>query len=319
MHWFVKHSVSQRSTWTVFLLVVALLAGCTAAMSTNTPAEAPKSLRTPTVDALLAALRAENAAQIAQITDLRRQVQTLQAAIADRDEQLAAAQSELDTLRFGAERLLAQSEAALRDGDLEEARRLAALLDKEHPFTAEASRAAEIVTQLEAVAAAKEADEQARIAAATAKMKVNTDEVRSITFYSDASTNRASLSDQVYLYIGKNSDKVWLRLYVQYFGDEWLFVNRFTIKAGDQVFEIRPGYSEFQRDNSAYSVWEWYDGAVTRKEIEMIQALIAADDPVVRFNGQTYYSDYVVTNTERQAMQNVLDAFVALGGDLANP
>jgi hypothetical protein len=45
----------------------------------------------------------------------------------------------------------------------------------------------------------------------------------------------------------------------------------------------------------------------------------AGDQTVVRFNGDTYYSDYVITAAEKKAVQNVLDAFVALGGDLDNP
>jgi len=181
------------------------------------------------------------------------------------------------------------------------------------------ARAAEIVTQIEKSLADKAAAEKARLAAATGKMRVEKDDVRGIAFYQDKTTPKPILTTSFYAYIGQKDKRTWLRMYIQYHGDEWLFVRSFTIKAGDQNYEISPSYDEFKRDNGAYNVWEWYDGAVERKDVEMIKGIIADPKPVIRFHGENYYSDYTVTAAERKALQNVLDAFVALGGDLNNP
>ena len=66
-------------------------------------------------------------------------------------------------------------------------------------------------------------------------------------------------------------------------------------------------------------IWEWYDGAVERRDVKMVQAVIAASKVTLRYNGKQYYDDREITTAEKQALQNVLDAFVALGGNLDNP
>jgi PBP1b-binding outer membrane lipoprotein LpoB len=272
-----------------------------------------------TAEAQTKAQQDEIASLNQKLVDAKVEIQAKESARAATDKQLAATQAELDDVKFAAERLQAQTEAALQKEDLKEAQRVADLLADKHPGTKEAKRAAEIVTLIEKAIANKAAAEQARIVAATGKMKAKTDDIRAVTFYKDKTTADASLSSQFHTYIGQKDKRVWLRLFIQFYGKEWLFVRSFTVKAGSQVYDITPRYDEFERDNSAYSVWEWYDGAVTSKEIQIIKAVIAADKPVVRFNGQTYYSDYTITAAEQKALQNVLDVFVALGGDLDSP
>ena len=180
---------------------------------------------------------------------------------------------------------------------------------------------AEIVSthQIEKSLADKAEKEKKRLAAAAAKMRSETDAVKGVTFYTDKSTPNPVMNNAFYAYIGKKDDRLWLRLYVQFHGDEWLFVRDMVIKSGDKTWNITPDFNEWKRDNSASSVWEWYDGPVGRTEIEMLKAIAAGDQSMVRFNGDTYYSDYVITAAEKKAVQNVLDAFVALGGDLDNP
>lgn len=91
------------------------------------------------------------------------------------------------------------------------------------------------------------------------------------------------------------------------------------IKADDQRFDIDPDYSDVERDNGSGAIWEWYDYAAERSDVKLVQAVIASKKTILRYNGQQYYSDREITAAEKQALQNVLDAFVALGGDLENP
>ena len=268
----------------------------------------------------------ENEDLTQDLADAQDQVQAKESALADAQRQLAdiqkqltTTQAELDDVKFAAERLATQAEAALQKEDLKEAQRVADLLREKHSGTKEAARAAEIVTQIEKSLADKAEKEKKRLAAAAAKMRSETDAVKGVTFYTDKSTPNPVMNNAFYAYIGKKDDRLWLRLYVQFHGDEWLFVRDMVIKSGDKTWNITPDFNEWKHDNSASSVWEWYDGPVGRTEIEMLKAIAAGDQSMVRFNGDTYYSDYVITAAEKKAVQNVLDAFVALGGDLDNP
>jgi hypothetical protein len=193
------------------------------------------------------------------------------------------------------------------------------LLSEKHPGGSQAARAAEIVTQIERGLADQAAADEARIATATAKMRSQPDEVRGITFYSDKATTEYDDINSFHLYIGKSASRVWLRLRIQYAADDWLFVESFVIKADDQRFDITPDYFDIERDNGYGGIWEWYDGAVERRDVKMVQAVIAASKVTLRYNGKQYYDDREITTAEKQALQNVLDAFVALGGNLDNP
>jgi hypothetical protein len=73
------------------------------------------------------------------------------------------------------------------------------------------------------------------------------------------------------------------------------------------------------KKESYTTIWEWYDKVVTGSDMQMIQAIANSKKTVIRFEGDTYSKDWEVPSSTKRAMQNVLDAFVALGGDLNNP
>lgn len=233
--------------------------------------------------------------------------------------QLSEAKTELEEVKFAAANLLNEAEVALRKQDVQEAQRVARLLDERYPGSPEAIRATEIVTLIEKAIAEKVAAEQERIAEATKKMRSETDTVRGITFYEDKTTTQYTNANSFHLYIGKNENRIWMRLRIQYTDDDWLFIENFVIKADDQRYNILATYSDIERDNASGSVWEWYDGPVELSDIAMVKAIIAAKSATLRYNGQQYYFDREITAAEKQALQNVLDAFVALGGDLSKP
>ncbi|ARC79604.1 hypothetical protein AXW93_12340 [Pseudomonas aeruginosa] len=101
-----------------------------------------------------------------------------------------------------------------------------------------------------------------------------------------------------------------LRLKFQYYDDDWLFVRGLTIKADDKVFTL-PGV-EFKRDNGSGSIWEWSDEPVS--DFAMLDAVLAAKKVIIRFEGQQYYSDFVLPNAQKVAMKEVLLAWERYGG-----
>ena len=272
------------------------------------------------------AQKAENESLNQKLTEAQAQIAAKETAVADAEKQLsdaqkelASTQQELDEVKFAADRLLTQAETALQKNDLKEAQRVASLLAEKHADTPQAARAAEIVALIEKAISEQAAAEKARIAAATAKMRTETDDVRGITFYKDKTTTEYTDANSFHLYIGKTASEVVLRYRIQYKGDEWLFIENYVIKADDQRFDIAPDYFDVERDNGYGGIWEWYDARMQPSDVRMVQAIIASKTTTLRYNGKQYYSDRQITAAEKKAMQNVLDAFVALGGDLDNP
>lgn len=254
-----------------------------------------------------------------ELKETKATLKSVQAELDETKKELSETIAELDEVKFGADNLLNEAESALKRLDLAKSQRVAAELNERYPDSAQAIRAAEIVALVENGIAEKEAAEAERIATATSKMRSDTDEVRDVTFYKDKSTPQYYDVNSFHLYIGKKGNNVWLRLRIQYTGDDWLFIEKYTIRADDQRFDIDADYFDIERDNGFGAVWEWYDGLVDKRMISIIQAIIDSEKTVLRYEGKQYYSDRTITATEKQALQNVLDAFVALGGDLNNP
>jgi len=238
------------------------------------------------------------------------------------ESQVASLRAELEDVKFGAARLLEQAKAASAAENDGEAKRLLAELIKRHPTSAESRQAAALLALVDARIAAAEQlrkleqekkAEEVRVAQerATRNMKKSTDEIRGITWVSHRET--PSLGKHLAVYFGteKNSASTYpLRMKLQYYGDDWLFVRSVTMKADDKVYEL--GKLEFQRDNSGGSIWEWIDVPVT--DYPMLDHLMTAKRVVIRFNGDKYYDDFTLPARQQAQMREVSATWKGMGG-----
>ncbi|MNS62382.1 hypothetical protein D3C72_954410 [compost metagenome] len=242
---------------------------------------------------------------------------------------LEATKRELDDLKFGASRLYQLAKSDLEQGEPESAIRNAKALLEKHPATAEAKQATLIVSTAQAQlkkqeeakrlaedkakreAEAKKKAEQARLAQALSSMRKKHDDIKGITWYTDKSTPKYySERSDFHLYIGKNNhSKPWLRMVIQYTNDDWLFIQRYIIKADGQTFEITPEpFKGVERDNGGGDIWEWYDISAGDRELEIAKAIANSKKAVIRYDGKQYYNDRTISTREKQAIKNVLAA-----------
>lgn len=152
---------------------------------------------------------------------------------------------------------------------------------------------------------------------ALAKLRKERDDIKNVTYYHDKNTPREVNSrSEMYLYfIEQGGRPVTLRLVIQYVAEDWLFIERFYIKADNHTFTIEPA-SQFavERDNGEGKIWEWFDAVVDSDDYRMLQALIASKSATLRYQGKQYYMDRALSPAERQRLGNVLTAFEAMGG-----
>lgn len=231
---------------------------------------------------------------------------------------------EIEELRFGSSRLLAQGVKYFEDGKFELAKNTFETLLNKHPSSNEAKDAKTYIDRAnlelkklkELEASKREREEQekkARIANATKRMSKKYDELEGITWYTDSSTHAFHTS--FHLYFGqRKSDTPWLRLKIRYYADDWLFIDSFFVVADGQRFE-KP-LAKFERDHGSGSIWEWYDENVSVSDMAMIKAIIRSKKATIRFTGNQYHKDHVITAQEKKSLQNVIDAFEALGGKI---
>lgn len=147
---------------------------------------------------------------------------------------------------------------------------------------------------------------------AAGKMVTMVDSVEKITWYRDKATPKIPLRSIAFLYMGRKTAAPWLQFKVQYWGDNWLFVEKAVfVVDGEKRGEVA---GRWERDNGSGSVWEQLDTAVSSSNLPTIKRLAEAKSLLIRFEGRKYYKDFKVPAADIVAMRNVLAAFDEMGG-----
>ena len=124
------------------------------------------------------------------------------------------------------------------------------------------------------------------------------------------------VSEIVYLYFGKDDNSIKpLRLRVQYYADEWLFISNVIFNIDGKVFRFIPTKVERDSGNGGM-IWEWIDEPIQdESDKELIYALVNAKSAKMKFNGSQYYKIRAISNAQLTSMRKTLELFNALGGN----
>ncbi len=230
---------------------------------------------------------------------------------------LSTLEKKLDEIQFGADRLLLNSKNLFEKKDYQGAMEKLEILIQKHPLSNQAKEGESLRLKIDKILSSikkeNELAEKKRLATALANMRSSYDKVAKITFYNDKSTPNYLNYNSFHFYIGKkDSGDPWLVLKIQYTADDWLFIDKYIISTDKGNFEITPAYGEVKRDNGYGDIWEWYDDVNGDKYVNIAQAIIASKKPIIRYSGKDYFKDRTITEREKKALKNVLDAFDVL-------
>ncbi|HOT75383.1 MAG TPA: hypothetical protein PK467_06340 [Candidatus Wallbacteria bacterium] len=149
------------------------------------------------------------------------------------------------------------------------------------------------------------------------KMRTETDDVADMTRYTDKSTTAYNNVESFHLTLikPKELEKPLLYLKIQRRGSEYLGIQSYTIKADENKFEITLGWNDLKSDFNYGAASENYTMHVNNSNIDMIKSLAGAKKIIIRYHGRQFYDDRTVSAKEIKALNNVLEAYEALGGD----
>jgi len=260
-----------------------------------------------------------------EISSLTSEVEKSKEEIAKLSSENAKLKKELQEIKNGPDKMLAKAKQYYENKDLDGLNSALASLKEKHPGSQEADSAQELSDNLtqsleqEKQEAEKEAAEKAeadkkRLASATGKLKKDFDEVEGITWYTDKSSPVYVDRNSLHAYIGVKDGTAWLRIRIQYTGDDWVFIDNYRINVDGTNTDIATSYYTIVRDNDYGRVWEYYDGPVSALEYGLLVSIADSDKTIVRHQGSEKRYDRTVTAKEKQAIKNVLDAYEALGG-----
>ncbi len=190
---------------------------------------------------------------------------------------------------------------------------LADLIVNYYPDSAESGPAGE---KKEAAAAAIKAEGEA----ALQNLRTDYDKVQKLTWYQHKDQPQyADICCYIYPYIGRmDTGKTWLRVVLNYTDAQtdagWIFFNKVTFSVDGENTTKAFSRSEITRDNDT-EVWEIADFEPNATEVVLLRSIADSDETIIRFEGDEYYEDHVVTDKEKSAIVDVLIAYDYLSGE----
>lgn len=233
---------------------------------------------------------------------------------------------EVNELKFGADKLLSEAKALFEREDYYSVESKLEIIVNKYPGTSQSIEAKNLLlivekkiqekkAQDEKDKIQKENEEKEKLANATKKLRTSYDDIKGITWYYDKGTPKSASVNSLYVYMGKaSSGTPWLRFTIQYASSDWLFIEKYIIKTDNNSYTITTSRNEVERDNGYGGIWEWYDVKLDQNLYNIIKDIISSKNVKIRYNGKQYYKDRTVTEKEKKGLQNILDAYKALGG-----
>jgi hypothetical protein len=142
-------------------------------------------------------------------------------------------------------------------------------------------------------------------------LESNRDDIEGITWFSPRVAD--GYKTAVYLYIGQKEAEPWLRWKIRYYGDDWLFIQRYRIKVDQAEATTLLPTQDIDRDNSGGSVWETFDEPAT-KHAGTLNRILGSHTTYLRMEGREGVNDVELGPTDIQRMRDVLLVFRSLGG-----
>jgi outer membrane murein-binding lipoprotein Lpp len=248
--------------------------------------------------------------------------------LAESNNKVTQLQNEINDVKYGTDKLLKDAQVYAQNKDINNLKQTLETLSHKHPSAPEIEKVKQLVTEVETTikqeadaknaVAKKEQEEKAkRLQEATSKMRSSKDEINNITWFNSNDTPRYPKSN-IYAYFGKKGDEPpFLRVVLEYDGSNWVFVEKFIIKVDENIHSYTPDYNVVKRDNSGGKVWELYDFSGDLLAQVMLMEIVKSKKTIIRFEGKDKYVDYTLSDKEKNAIKQVLDAFEASGGKLS--
>lgn len=137
------------------------------------------------------------------------------------------------------------------------------------------------------------------------QMRRSKDEVRNIYFWTDK-TSPVKWADSIYLYVvTKNGYEPTIRMYVSYYGSDWIFWSNLILNIDGHVYESK--MRGVNNDNTNM-VYEWIDVVPSDSQLILLEMVANSETTLLRLEGH-YKHDFEVTPTQKHALLNVLSVY----------
>ena len=241
----------------------------------------------------------------------RQEIDELKKRIITLEDSLRSTQNELIGYKYTPSKLIAMAKLSYERDDLAGLDEIRLNFKKYHPESNEIKNVESLRLNLVAQREKAAQDKKQKEMTAVTRLKKKYDDVSGITWYYNPYFTHYNNSNLASLYIGKDDSKVWLRLVMSYYGEDWIFFKSAYLSYDGHTREIYfDEYSEKQTDNDS-SVWEWIDISVDSSLIVYLKEFSKSKSPKMRLSGK-YTHTRNLSAKEIKGIQDVLLAYDVL-------
>lgn len=143
------------------------------------------------------------------------------------------------------------------------------------------------------------------------KLKKNKDEFDGITWYKTNSFHNGNIVNKVYVYVGETETNAWTRIYVSYFGDDWIFFDKITFLVdGDPINLSFDDYRDKKTEVASGGVYEWVDVPGADYSI-LLSRIIMAETVKIKLSGKYSYS-WTLSKSEKDGIKDAVYGYYYL-------
>lgn len=132
--------------------------------------------------------------------------------------------------------------------------------------------------------------------------------------YRDDRTPTIPDTSVCFIYVGqKQNGPLWLRLQVRHASFKQLFMEKVKFQKGERQLTMNVDPTQYHTGDNGMISWEWYDTPTSETDLKVIRAIINEPGVELTLFGRDSKVTRVISETEREAMQNVLEQARVLG------
>lgn len=142
--------------------------------------------------------------------------------------------------------------------------------------------------------------------------RIEKDEFKGARFIYAEKSPRYNDNNYLQIYISSNDEGASLRFKPMYKSNDWLFVQKLDVVIDGKPYPFNLKGARWQRDNSGGKIWEWVDVPVNKDLLLVLNGIAYSKESKVRYTGNQYYNDRVVTNKEKEQIKSIMNLYAEI-------
>lgn len=220
-------------------------------------------------------------------------------------DSLKSLSEELDAYKNTPDKLCANLNTLFEKEDLNQLEEIKSKLVKYHPESKKLQDVENLCTKIAEIRKKKIEEEHKKRMQAVQKLRKKYDDVSGTTWYYNPYFTHYNNSNLTSIYIGQKEGRIWLRLVMSYYGDDWIFFENAYLSYDGKTKDIYFDKYNDKETESDSSVWEWLDISVNNDILSFLRQMVNGNNIKMRLSGK-YTKTRNLTTKEINGLKDVL-------------